>query len=412
MWKKGFNWFLWSVIVAATIWSLRLFSLDTVFSLFPFLLLSFFFSIIRLKKENLILERKVLFPFLPAVSYPLAMIGPFYFVFLALLFPQLFVFWERNLSWSDFSNSFLEEFLPVGLVYVVFHLLTLVGWLADVPSLVGFLLLIIFLLVRLAFRAFSNLPSPIYPFSAYFRYEFEFVGRELVFSLLLGYLFYLLYLDYRFWSALVYLLYLPYLFLWVKSRQLVEEDEEFLLAIYYSIMNSESGLGEKIKRVRDLASKIGFSLGISLDCMVNLILSTAFVHLAEISLDRFSLESFFGKDKEEKGVPYHARFGAQVLESVPSVHKLAQIVYNHHRPFFLHKSKIREKGALPLEARIIFLVDAFDELVYDSRNPLRPEEAWRTIQKDQGFLYDPKLVRQLRKVLEEDGFFKPRKTLV
>ncbi len=411
MWKKSYNWVFWGLIIAATIWSLRLLSLDAILSLSPFFVLSLIFSLLRLKKESLVLGKKVIFPFLAAISFPLALTAPFYFIFFALLLPQLFVFWERNLPWSDFSNSFLEEFLPVSLVYLAFHILSPIGWLADTPSLLAFLLLIIFFLARLIFQAISNLPSSNYSFSAYCRYEFDFSGRDLIFSLLLGYLFYLLFLDYRFLSSIVYLLYLPYLFLWINNNQLTKENEEFLLAIYYSIKTSDSGLSEQIDRVKNLVSKIGFSLGLPLHSIFNLILSSGLVHLAEISLDRFSLESFLERDNEEEGVPYHARLGAKVLESATSTRKLAQIVYNHHRPFFLHKSRVREEGSLPLEARIIFLASAFDELVHDSRNPLRPEEAWRTIQKDQGFLYDPKLVRQLRKVLEEEGFFRFRKSI-
>lgn len=406
MWKKSLNWFFWALILVATIWSLRLFSIENVLPLLPFLLITFFFSLLRLEKESLVLEKKTFFPFLAAISFPLALIAPFYFIFLSLLIPQLFVYWERNISWSDFSDSFLVEFLPVAMVYLAFQILSLIGWLADTPSFLAFILLIVFLVVRLAFQALLNLPSSNYPFSAFYRYEYELSGRDLIFSLFLGYLFYLLFFDYRFWSSVAYVLYLPYLFFWIRRRQLIREEEEFLLAVYYSIMNSDSDLGKQIVRVKDLVLKIGFSLGLPLESMFNLILSTAFVHLAEISLDRFSLETFLEKDKEEEGVPYHARLGAKVLESASSNKKLAQIVYNHHRPFFLHKSRAKEEGSLPLEARIIFLVNAFDELVHDSRNPLRPEEAWRTIQKDQGFLYDPKLVRQLRKVLEEEGFFK------
>lgn len=412
MWKKSYNWVFWSLIIATAIWSLRLFHFETFLSLSPFFLLSLFFSLLRFKKESLILKKEAFFPFLAAISFPLALLAPYYFIFFASLLPQLYVFWERNLPWSDFSNSFLKEFLPVSLAYLAYHFLSLIGWLADTPALLAFLLLIVFFLARLALQALLNLPSSTYSFSAYYRYEFDFSGRDLIFSLLLGYLFYLLFLDYHFWASLIYLLYLPYLFLWIRKEQLAREDEEFLLAIYYSIQTSESGLDEQINRVRNLATKIGFSLGLPLNSIINLILGSAYVHLAEISLDRFSLESFLEKDKEEEGVPYHARLGAQVLEATSLTKKLAQIVYNHHRPFFLHKSKVREEGSLPLEARIIFLVNAFDELVYDSRNLLRPEEAFRTIQKDQGFLYDPKLVRQLRKVLEEEGFFKSRKNIV
>lgn len=374
----------------------------------PFLLLVLFFSLLRLEKESLVLGKKTSFPFLVAISFPLALIAPFYFVFLALLLALVFVFWERKLSWSNFSNFFIGEFLPVGLVCLAFQLLSSIGKLVDTPAFLAALLLVLFFFSRLTLQALMNLPSPFYHFAAYYRYELDFIGRELLYSLTLGYLFYLLFLEYGYWSCLVYFLYLPYLFIWARERRLAEEDEEFLWAIYQTIQTSEPGLSERISRVKDMALKIGYSLGLSFDSLFNLVLGSAFVHLAKISQDQFSLESFLEKDKEEEGVPFHARLGAEVLEAVSSTKKLAEIVYNHHRPFFLHKSRARQEGSLPLEARVIFLLNTFDELVHDSREPLRPEEAWRTIQKDQGFLYDPKLVRQLRRVLEEEGFFKTR----
>jgi len=408
VWKKSLNWVFWSLTLAAAIWSLRLFSLETVLHLLPFLLLAGFFSLLKLEKKSLILDKKTNFPFLAAISFPLALIAPFYFVFFVLLLALALVFWERKLSWDNFSNFLVVEFLPVAFVYLAFHLLSVVGWLADTPAFLTSLLLALFFFSRLTLEALMSLPSPFYPFASYYRYEFDFIGGELLYTLTLGYLFYLLFLNYGFWASLVYLLYLPYLFIWSRERELNEEDEEFLLAIYQAIESSEPGLKQKIERVKDLSLKIGSSLGLPSRSLFNLALSSSFVHLAEVSLDKFSLESFLEKDKEEEGLPFHARFGAEVLESTPSTKEIAAIVYNHHRPFFLHKSRAKDEGSLPIEARIIFLVNAFDDLVHDSRDPLRPEEAWRTIQKDQGFLYDPKLVRQLRKVLEEEGFFQRR----
>lgn len=101
--------------------------------------------------------------------------------------------------------------------------------------------------------------------------------------------------------------------------------------------------------------------------------------------------------REFSAVKKHAGLTHRIIELVPSMKELAPIASSHHEHFDGSGYPLGLKGeAIPLEARILAICDAFDAMTSNRpyRTPLSPEAACKEIERNAGIQFDPEIVRQ------------------
>ena len=100
----------------------------------------------------------------------------------------------------------------------------------------------------------------------------------------------------------------------------------------------------------------------------------------------------------------HPQMGVDILSKISGFERVSKVVLNHHErydgggyPFGASGEKI------PIEARIISVVDAYDAMTNDRpyREALGEEEALEELTAGSGSQFDPEIVEALRKALKE-----------
>ena len=111
------------------------------------------------------------------------------------------------------------------------------------------------------------------------------------------------------------------------------------------------------------------------------------------------------KEKVTEGIPMHSVVGANILGQVDYLKDVSGLVKYHHYPFQDIVKKRGEKEKFPLGARIIQVASDFDKLVnnVNKEQRLDSKKALKAIRKDQGYIYDPKVLRAFSSILKKQG---------
>jgi len=109
-------------------------------------------------------------------------------------------------------------------------------------------------------------------------------------------------------------------------------------------------------------------------------------------------------EEEREIMDEHAVKGARILASVGNVLKeVVPIVLAHHKNFMSHPEQSSDpQSNLPLGARIVAVVDAFDAMTSDRpyRKGVPPWQAMEEIIKNAGKQFDGKVVEAFKRVME------------
>ena len=106
----------------------------------------------------------------------------------------------------------------------------------------------------------------------------------------------------------------------------------------------------------------------------------------------------------------HARLGSEILRSVPSLRALMRAVLHHHERFDGCGYPSGLSGeAIPIEARVLQIADAYDELVRGMAGTmaLAPEEAQAVLARNEGPQWDPQLVQAFCQLLRIRARYAP-----
>lgn len=110
---------------------------------------------------------------------------------------------------------------------------------------------------------------------------------------------------------------------------------------------------------------------------------------------------------ELEEIQRHPEIGYRILSTVNKMSQMAEYVLSHHERWDGQGYPKGLKGeAIPLQARIIHIVEAYNEMISPRtyRKTLSMKEVIAELQKNAGLQFDPKLIKLfLTKVLEHDA---------
>jgi len=163
--------------------------------------------------------------------------------------------------------------------------------------------------------------------------------------------------------------------------------------------------GGHASRLQEMAIKLGKRMGLNSDQLVDLSLFAQVHDLGKVGIpDRILFKP--GKLTEEEWaiMKLHPEKGYRIAVSSPDLSTVADLILKHHErwdgkgyPLGLEKTEI------PIECRILSIVDAYDTMTND-----RPyckarshSEALKEIERCAGTQFDPKIVEEFLKMLQE-----------
>lgn len=111
------------------------------------------------------------------------------------------------------------------------------------------------------------------------------------------------------------------------------------------------------------------------------------------------------RSSERKQLEDHCRIGAEIVESVSNMHRLADVVRHHHEHYDGGGYPDHLAGdEIPIESRIIAVADAYEAITSERpyRSALPHEEALKRIREASGTQFDPAVVTALLATFGED----------
>lgn len=162
-----------------------------------------------------------------------------------------------------------------------------------------------------------------------------------------------------------------------------------------------------MRSVSRLALRIGLKISLPSDQLDALTLGAVLHDVGKIGVpDRILQKPGRLTDEEYQIIKRHPVLGARMLESVRELSPVVQAVRHHHERFDGKGYPGRLHGEdIPLAARIISVVDAFDSMIRERPYGygISQETALEEIERNSGTQFDPRIVRALLEVVWELG---------
>lgn len=155
------------------------------------------------------------------------------------------------------------------------------------------------------------------------------------------------------------------------------------------------------ERVEGLTIEVGKELGFFGEELELLGYAAALHDIGKLGIDEEPLDSVLQTAGVREKKEDHAELGAEILEEVDYLKSASDIVRKHHQAYVGERRSMELTH--PLGARIIQAVDSYDHLT-ELRPPsecLPAAQAVENLRRDQGLVYDPKVVRALANVLQK-----------
>jgi HD-GYP domain-containing protein (c-di-GMP phosphodiesterase class II) len=170
------------------------------------------------------------------------------------------------------------------------------------------------------------------------------------------------------------------------------------------------------KNVMELAGKLGERLGLDEAALAELAFAARLHDVGKIGIpDAILLKAGSLNEDEWDVMKQYPLRGAEILERVPGLGNVAQIVLCEHEHWDGSGYPQGRAGEdIPLASRIILACDAFDAMTSDRpwRGALKPWAAVREMRAGAGREFDPQVVVQLIGVLRESRTTTALATLV
>ncbi len=193
--------------------------------------------------------------------------------------------------------------------------------------------------------------------------------------------------------------------------KMVQTYDDTITALALMLQRAHPFTHDHVDRVADTAERVARVLGLSRK-QAKLVRTAAVLHdIGKIAVDEKILDKPSKlTDDEYKHVQQHAEIGAQILEPVRELNEISEWVrYHHERPDGRGYPAGLTSVEIPLESKIIAVVDAFDAMtgsddpngVRPYRKPMSSEEALRELKRCAGTQFDTIVVEAFCKAYKE-----------
>ena len=161
------------------------------------------------------------------------------------------------------------------------------------------------------------------------------------------------------------------------------------------------------QRLNDYAQLLGRALGLSAERLNDLQLLAQFHDLGKVGVpDRILFKPDRLTEEEFREMQRHSEIGHRITRSLTDLGPIADFILKHHEHWDGSGYPLGLAGeAIPLESRILAIVDAFDTMTSDRpyKKAVSREEALRELQRCAGTQFDPGLVDKAVGILQAEG---------
>jgi two-component system, cell cycle response regulator len=175
--------------------------------------------------------------------------------------------------------------------------------------------------------------------------------------------------------------------------------ERAVVELVDALRNHHTGTAEHSNRLAVDCARVGAKLGLAPDEIFELELVAILHDIGKLAVPASILDLARSLDAGERAVVRaHTIRGAEILAEIAGLAHLAPFVRASHERWDGSGYPDRLLGEqIPLSARIVFTVDAFDAMTNDRpyRSALGRDEARRRIADGAGTAFDPRVVRAL-----------------
>ena len=183
-------------------------------------------------------------------------------------------------------------------------------------------------------------------------------------------------------------------------------ENELLASLLSTLYAKSNETEEHTGRLAETADKFGRKLGLSEEQLYNLSLLADLHDIGKVTISEDVLLNPDNlSEKEWELMKRHPKKGAQIAASTEEFAHIARDIMSHHERWDGRGYPQGLKGEeIPLLARIIAIVDAYDVMTHDSsyKPAVSKEEALRELEDCAGTRYDPGLVEEFVELMKEE----------
>jgi hypothetical protein len=134
------------------------------------------------------------------------------------------------------------------------------------------------------------------------------------------------------------------------------------------------------------------------------VVAAGLIHdVGKAGLDVYSVDAIIEDIRAYKGDPLHAERAAECAAGISGLEPVVDILRYHHR-YQDREVYSRLKRGLRYQASLLNVAELMAELLVEAEEPIYDERhAYKDLKKDSGWDFDPRALRDLRKVLLREG---------